>query len=228
MPNALPYCLRIIALRPANRSSHRLNGQEVPNVDVLVTTCNEDVDVVLDTVRAACDLDYPADRFRVIVCDDGGSSALRSTITTLVENHTNLFYTSRVKGAVKDYKAGNLNYGLQHSASLLGLPAVEREISEASLSSNSLGTHRPATISSATTPFGSNCVSELSLIRQTPPWGEYVAGLDADMIPEPHWLRTILPHLIRDPSMALACPPQVRLATYMRRHGGRLADCSSA
>ena len=37
----------------------------------------------------------------------------------------------------------------------------------------------------------------------------FVAGLDADMIVEPHWLSTLLPHLLNDPGLALACPPQV-------------------
>lgn len=37
---------------------------------------------------------------------------------------------------------------------------------------------------------------------------EYVAALDADMIVEPEWLRALLPHLINDPQVGLACPPQ--------------------
>lgn len=40
--------------------------------------------------------------------------------------------------------------------------------------------------------------------------GEYVAGLDADMIPEKRWLRAVLPHLILDPQVGVACPPQVK------------------
>lgn len=28
-------------------------------------------------------------------------------------------------------------------------------------------------------------------------------------IPEPHWLRSVIPHLLRDPKVALACPPQL-------------------
>lgn len=42
---------------------------------------------------------------------------------------------------------------------------------------------------------------------RSPP-SEFIAGLDADMIPSPHWLRTMLPHLLCDPDVALACPPQ--------------------
>ncbi|TQS31669.1 hypothetical protein Golomagni_08040, partial [Golovinomyces magnicellulatus] len=39
--------------------------------------------------------------------------------------------------------------------------------------------------------------------------GTYMAALDADMIPERDWLRAILPHLLIDDKMALACPPQL-------------------
>lgn len=38
---------------------------------------------------------------------------------------------------------------------------------------------------------------------------ELLASLDADMIPKPDWLRRVVPHLILDEKLALACPPQV-------------------
>ncbi|KAG9241342.1 glycosyltransferase like family 2-domain-containing protein [Calycina marina] len=37
---------------------------------------------------------------------------------------------------------------------------------------------------------------------------EFIASLDADMIPEKDWLRRIVPHLILQGNIALACPPQ--------------------
>lgn len=46
--------------------------------------------------------------------------------------------------------------------------------------------------------------------------GEYVAGLDADMIPEKAWLRAVLAHLVIEPQMGVACPPQVRIPNSMR------------
>ena len=39
---------------------------------------------------------------------------------------------------------------------------------------------------------------------------EYIAGLDADMIPEIDWLRRMVPHLILDDRLGIACPPQVK------------------
>ncbi|EMC97187.1 glycosyltransferase family 2 protein [Baudoinia panamericana UAMH 10762] len=144
--------LRALAWRPPNRPRRRLSGDNVPTVDVLITCCNEDIDVILDTVRAACLSDYPQDRFRVFLCDDGRSESVYKSVVALRETYPNINYTSRPKPDVPDYKAGNLN----------------------------------------------NVASP----------SEYVAGLDADMICMPHWLRAQLPHLIDDPSVAMTCPPQ--------------------
>ena len=44
---------------------------------------------------------------------------------------------------------------------------------------------------------------------------EFVASLDADMIPEPDWLRRMIPHLILEDSLAMACPPQVVLSNSL-------------
>ena len=38
---------------------------------------------------------------------------------------------------------------------------------------------------------------------------EYVASLDSDMIPQPDWLRALLPHLILDARVGMASPPQL-------------------
>lgn len=147
------------------RPKLRLRGENVPTVDVFVTCCGEDMEILLDTVRAACDVDYPPDRFRVLVLDDGESAELRSAVTKLQQQqrYHNLHYAARIKikGLPHHFKAGNLNYGLSYVHALDGGP------------------------------------------------GEYVAALDADMIPERDWLRAIMAHLVHDPSLAMACPPQV-------------------
>ncbi|MDI1484920.1 MAG: hypothetical protein OHK93_000054 [Ramalina farinacea] len=38
--------------------------------------------------------------------------------------------------------------------------------------------------------------------------GTFIGALDADMIPDPQWLRALLPHMLRNPKLALAQPPQ--------------------
>jgi cellulose synthase/poly-beta-1,6-N-acetylglucosamine synthase-like glycosyltransferase len=56
------------------------------------------------------------------------------------------------------------------------------------------------------------------------PWGQYVAALDADMIPLPHWLRALVPHIENDAHCAMVCPPQVRIAFLNTKSLTRLAD----
>lgn len=153
----------ILMYKGRKRPKVRLQGDDTPTVDVFITCCGEDVDVVLDTTRAACAVDYPIDRFRVIVLDDGKSAELSAAVEVLQQQFPNLYYSARtkIKGVPHHFKAGNLNHGLDYVHHLKG---------------------------------GA---------------GEYMAALDADMIPEPEWLRTIIAHLVMDPKLALSCPPQV-------------------
>ncbi|KAL4736504.1 nucleotide-diphospho-sugar transferase [Aspergillus similis] len=89
--------------------------ENLPSVDVFIPTCGEPLDVVLDTVRAACTLDYPSSRFRVLVLDDAGSVTLKKTVEELrLTSYPNLSYNSRLfsaKGRVFA-KSANLNYAL--------------------------------------------------------------------------------------------------------------------
>ncbi|KAF2459008.1 glycosyl transferase [Lineolata rhizophorae] len=164
---AVPVFLQMIwavfILKRRHRPKLRLLGDDVPTVDVLITCCGEDVDVVLDTTRATCHVDYPRDKFRVVVLDDGNDAELRQAVENMREIYENLHYRCRPKypGVPHHFKAGNLNYGLEEVQSM---------------------------------PGGAS---------------QFVAALDADMIPESEWLRAIMPHLLKDSKMALACPPQL-------------------
>ena len=154
----------VYVVKPRKSKKLRLRGDVVPTVDVLITCCGEDDDLILNTTRAACSIDYPTDSFRVMVLDDGRSRSLKRAVRALRGRYPNLYYRSRRKipGVPHHFKAGNLNYGLEQTMGLEGGRAA------------------------------------------------FVAALDADMIPEPHWLRAILPHMLLDKHCALACPPQVR------------------
>lgn len=164
IPTMLHLFMTIFILNPRNRPKYRLVGDDVPMVDVFITCCREDTDVVMDTVRGACDLDYPQDRFRVVVLDDGRDADLEEKCEE--ERDTkwpNLVYRAREKipGKPHHFKAGNLNYGFDEVTRMPGGAA------------------------------------------------HFAAALDADMIPERHWLRAIMPHMLVDEKMALACPPQL-------------------
>lgn len=71
----------------------------------------------MDTVRAACDLDYPAERYRVLVADDAANQALEAHIAHLAAKTpvTLLYYARTQKGGMK---AGNMNSALRYLQSL--------------------------------------------------------------------------------------------------------------
>ncbi|KXJ86517.1 glycosyl transferase [Microdochium bolleyi] len=111
------------AIGTRRRPKLRIVGDQVPSVDVIITCCGEDDDLVLDTAKAACNIDYPRSRFRVIICDDGNSKTLCDKAErTAVELFDNLYYRSRPKypGVPHHFKAGNLNYALDETARLPG------------------------------------------------------------------------------------------------------------
>jgi len=153
----------MLSIRGRCRPKLRLYGDDVPTVDVFVTCCGEDVDIVLDTTRAACAVDYPQDRFRVVVLDDAKDVDLQKAVENLSIQFPNVYYHARVKikGVPHHFKAGNLTGGTDFVTKLDGGE------------------------------------------------GEYIAALDADMIPEPDWLRAIIAHMVIDDKMALVCPPQL-------------------
>lgn len=43
------------------------------------------------------------------------------------------------------------------------------------------------------------------------------ASLDADMVPHKQWLRRLIPHLLIDSGVGLACPPQVHILSRVAR-----------
>ena len=58
-----------------------------------------------------------------------------------------------------------------------------------------------------------NLRSGIDESRRLEPGSDLLAGLDADMIPEPDWLRRMVPHLLLRDEVAMACGPQVRNST---------------
>ena len=122
IPSQMHNFWTMLAMKKRTRAKLRLIGNEVPTVDVFVTCCGEEDEVILDTVRAACEVDYPRDRFRVILLDDAGSSRLEAAIGNLAVNYYNLYYMAREKipGVPHHFKAGNLNYGLEQTHLLPG------------------------------------------------------------------------------------------------------------
>lgn len=115
LPSLMHNIWTMMAMKKRLRPKLRLtSNDDVPSVDVFVTCCGEEDDLVADTVRAACNLDYPRDRFRVVVLDDGKSEGLENAVLGMSQTYPNLVYIARPKipGKPHHFKAGNLNYGL--------------------------------------------------------------------------------------------------------------------
>jgi hypothetical protein len=115
IPPMMHQIWTMLALKKRGRPQLRIIGDNVPTVDCFITCCGEDDEVVMDTVRAACDIDYPWDKFRVIILDDGKSEGLEKMSAALALTYPNLYYIARPKypGVPHHFKAGNLNYGLE-------------------------------------------------------------------------------------------------------------------
>ncbi|PWR21157.1 UDP-forming cellulose synthase catalytic subunit [Zavarzinia aquatilis] len=79
-----------------------------PTVDVYIPTYNEALDIVSDTILAAANLDYPADKLRVHVLDDGRRQEFREFARKIGVN-----YIVRPDNA--HAKAGNLNHAMKET-----------------------------------------------------------------------------------------------------------------
>jgi cellulose synthase catalytic subunit (UDP-forming) len=77
-----------------------------PAVDVLVPTLNEPLDLVRTTALAAMNIDWPGEKLRVWILDDGRREEFRAFAA-----ETGIGYLAR--GDNTDAKAGNINYALK-------------------------------------------------------------------------------------------------------------------
>lgn len=91
-------------------------GHEAPSVDVLLPCCGEDPTVILDTVKACILSDYPPNRLRIFVLDDGKSTEVERLVQETrvwASEHSpvEIVYAARQKKE-QWLKAANLNFGL--------------------------------------------------------------------------------------------------------------------
>lgn len=98
-------------LRPLRRPPIRLTGdpQSWPTVDVYIPTYNESLSVVRATVLGALSLDYPSDKLRVYVLDDGR----RKEFGEFAER-AGAGYITRSNNA--HAKAGNINHAFAQTS----------------------------------------------------------------------------------------------------------------
>src|SRR5215471_13985363 len=98
-------------LRPLQRRPVPLTGNtgDWPSVDVFIPTYNEPLSVVRATVLASLALDYPTDKLKVFILDDGRREEFRDFAAAAGAG-----YISRSDNA--HAKAGNINHALQQTS----------------------------------------------------------------------------------------------------------------
>src|SRR5690606_19833411 len=77
-------------------------------VDVYIPTYNEDLSVVRPTVFAAMGLDWPSDKLRIYILDDGKREALRDFAAEVGVEYL-------IRPDNRHAKSGNLNHALTKS-----------------------------------------------------------------------------------------------------------------
>jgi cellulose synthase (UDP-forming) len=128
------YCVMILAFScvinadPLIRKDlPRDKDEDLPEVDVFIPTYDEAEDILAATVSAAMLMDYPAQKLKVWLLDDGATDEKRGDKDEQKASEANARraelqklclelganYLSRAGN--EDAKAGNLNYGLAHS-----------------------------------------------------------------------------------------------------------------
>ncbi|TSA48768.1 MAG: cellulose synthase catalytic subunit (UDP-forming) [Nitrosomonadales bacterium] len=101
------------------------DATDLPVVDVFIPTYNESDDIIRITVIAATQMEYPKDRLRIHICDDGGTLSKRAqpeSMEAAWDRHLRLRQMAKELGVNYitretnlNAKAGNLNHALNHT-----------------------------------------------------------------------------------------------------------------
>lgn len=79
-----------------------------PTIDMMIPTYNEDLDVVKATVYAAMGVDWPKDKLKIHILDDGKRDSFRDFAQQVGVNY--------IRRPTNEHaKAGNINYALKHT-----------------------------------------------------------------------------------------------------------------
>ena len=96
-----------------------------PTVDIFVPTYSEDPEIVRLTVAAATQIDYPKDKLRIYICDDGGTLAKRAHEEKGMDAWQRRYRLKEIAAEMgahyltretnRSAKAGNLNHAMVNS-----------------------------------------------------------------------------------------------------------------
>jgi cellulose synthase (UDP-forming) len=117
-----------VVVDPIERApARKLADDDLPTVDVFVPSYNESASILSLTLAAATGMDYPADKFKVYLLDDGGTDQKRNSVDPDVSNaaiargrelralcaELGVHYLTRAENV--HAKAGNLNAGMERT-----------------------------------------------------------------------------------------------------------------
>ncbi|MBR1654174.1 MAG: glycosyltransferase [Clostridia bacterium] len=103
------YIIYVFAFTGKRNIPHKIittYNDKLPTVDVFICTYNEEIPLLTKTIMAAKKLNYPENKFKVYVLDDGHNEKLKE----LCNNFFKVNYISREKNI--NAKAGNINNAL--------------------------------------------------------------------------------------------------------------------
>lgn len=114
--NLTAYIIIIFRMLPPKKKMqmdlhHVLDTWQVPDVDVLIATHNEDRELLEKTVNGATYMNYPKDKLHIYICDDGNRSEIKDLADQYGVGYIGLENNHEAK-------SGNLN----HALSLLTSP----------------------------------------------------------------------------------------------------------
>jgi cellulose synthase/poly-beta-1,6-N-acetylglucosamine synthase-like glycosyltransferase len=100
----------------------RATGKDLPRVDVFCPCYGEGLDIITDTLMAMLDQDYPKDRYRIVILDDGGSETVRQLVIQLKSSNPDaqLYYAARGAAVKIHSKAANIAFGMDFVKTLPG------------------------------------------------------------------------------------------------------------
>ncbi|MFD2306772.1 glycosyltransferase family 2 protein [Enterococcus termitis] len=100
------FTLVFLFWKPYKRQEKKLDAlKELPTVDILIATYNENIEILERTVVGCLSIDYPKELLNIYLCDDGD----REIVKKLAKKHHIGFIA---RPTHEHAKAGNLNYAL--------------------------------------------------------------------------------------------------------------------
>ena len=191
----------------------------LPRVDVFLPMCKEDLAIQQATIEQVLQMNYPADRLRVFVLDDGGCDDLKQLCQTLARQSCGSCHK----------RSSNGTNGLNGLSGANGISCLKNTKGTSCLNSTkgvngSNGTNAAKGTNSLLPVLTYHCRPRnpgkphhgkagnvnfgLAIANREEEVAKYIMIVDVDMLPVENFLRRMLPHLMLDNKVAIACPPQ--------------------